>query len=75
MMDLSLSHDLDHIPRYVLVGDGKADSWDTFRYIDDLSRMRSAAIAMKNGAEEITSVVAYDLDDEGKEVATYSEDS
>lgn len=75
LVDLAEYHDFDHISRYVLIGYGDGDKWGTFRYIDDLSEMSSVAVDMKDDAEEITSVIAYDLDANGKEVDTYSEDS
>ena len=74
LADLAKYHDLDHIPRYVLIGYGDCDKWGNFGYIDDLAELKSAAVDMKDDAEEISSVVAYDLDDEGKEVKTYYEE-
>ena len=72
--NLAEYHDLDHVPQYVLIGYGDGDKWGTFGYIDDLAGLKETAVDMRNDAEEITSVVAYDLDDGGKEVETYSED-
>lgn len=74
LSDLVEFHDFDHVPQYVLIGYGDGDKWGTFGYVDDLSGLKEAAVEMKDDAEEITSVVAYDLDDEGKEVETYSEE-
>jgi hypothetical protein len=75
LADLAEYHDLDHVPQYVLIGYGYGNKWGSFGYIDDLSDLSSVAVDMNYDAEEISSVVAYDLDNEGKEVDTYSEES